>query len=100
MDALGPDLGVEVLTTEPTLKLPDLTGLGMVFGNVRHGDWGVIDLGGGLSPGSVDATASQEGFTLLSPIYLDSDNVAPAQVDSYFFFVDAGEFMVAAPDEK
>ena len=88
----GPEVVVEVVTTEPQLQLPDLGGLGLTFDSLDQGEWFVIDFGGALSPGSVDDFTSREGFSLLAPIYMEEDGPFSAQADAYFMEVFGGEF--------
>ena len=84
------DLGfsVEVVTTDTSLQLPDLKSLGMLYDNVEYGRWGIFNIGGETSPGSIDAALSEEGFNLLFPILHE----LPARKDGYSSIVFAGGF--------
>ncbi len=61
----GPDLSVEVVTSDTSMTLPDLGGAGILYDNIYSGYWEIYSWEGSGLPAGVEAAASLEGVRSL-----------------------------------
>jgi hypothetical protein len=89
----GLDFSIEVITTEPQLQLPDLSGLGAFYEGDFSSYWLIVALGGGSVPAGVDDLASADARAAIVPFFLQTGT--PQGNEGYLFFVEAGRFSFA-----
>ena len=87
----GPDLTIEVVTTDTALSLPDLSGLGISYDNAWDLRWSMFGLGGDAFATNMDDLATEEGIAPYMTLG-GLEFVSLPGTQGYFYYVEAGDY--------